>query len=188
MAELTPAREYALEAATALHTPGFATLIERLGQDSANLALRSTATSLFHWLTGPAFLSLHVGPVRDADGNETTPIRKGDTVQLHLADALGRPYEVDLTVELTDAFGNPIPPDDTTTGDDLTWSFDSGEGVVTTAISTDTRTLTARTASLGSAVIRVGIGELTATDAIDVAPGDVALIKISEGTPRVVEE
>jgi hypothetical protein len=185
--DLTPARELALNAAIILHTPIFGAQVDELGIDTANLDVRRTATSLFHWITGPAYLLLRAGPVRDADGNTTEPIRKGDAVQLHIADRQGRPYEVDYTVELTDSLGNPIPDDDTTTGDDLSWTFDSGEGVVTTVISADTRTCTARTAQLGSAVIRVGIVDLSATAAVDVVPGEAALIRIVEGTPRVVE-
>lgn len=189
MPDVNENRRLALQLAAELHRQQFAIRIDRGDLDGANIGVRSTATSLYRWLIGPAFLTLRVGPVRDADGTTHPTIRKGGAVQLHIADTQGRPYEVDLTVEVRDALGNPITDDPAITTDDLIWTFDSGEGVVTTVVSPDTRTCTARSAQLGSAVLRVGLGEseLSATDAIDVIPGDAAAITIVEGTPRVVE-
>ena len=152
-------------------------------RDSDDRAITRTATHLYQWLIGPAHLHLHVGPIRDADGQIITQ-PKGQPVQLRITDSEGRPYECDLTVSVYDAVGNEISDDPNVTTDDLTWALDSGDGVVSLAVSGDTRTCTVTATSLGSAVVRVTLGDLSGTVAFDVIPGDAASLTIVETEPR----
>ena len=141
------------------------------------------ATRYYQWLVGPAHLHLHIGAVRDADGQIITQ-PKGQPVQLRITDSEGRPYECDLTVSVYDAVGNEISDDPNVTTDDLTWALDSGDGVVSLAVSGDTRTCTVTATSLGSAVVRVTLGDLSGTLSFDVIPGDAASLTIVETEPR----
>lgn len=186
MANVTPDRELALETATALHTPGYADLIQQHGIHTANHHLRATATSIWRWLTGPAHLRITIGPTRDHDGHpDPHPDNNGgQPVQLRITDQTGRPYQADLTVQVYDAVGNEITDDPGTMADDLTWTLDSGDGIVTLDVSPDTRTCTVTATALGSAVVRVTLAELTGTVAVDVIPGDAASLQITEGEPR----
>ena len=90
--------------------------------------------------------------------------------------------KVDLSVAVASAKGSPISDDPATTTDDLTWSTDD-DTVASLEISADTRTCTVRAGVVGSTVVAVAFGELVATLAVDVVPGDAALVTISEGTP-----
>lgn len=95
--------------------------------------------------------------------------------------------QVSLTVTLASARGNVIG-DQPGTEDDLVWTVSGDEGVVTLDVSEDTRTATVKASgTLGSTVVRVEIGELFATEAFDVVPGDAALITITAGTPTEQE-
>jgi hypothetical protein len=147
--------------------------------------LRATATAIYDWLTGPAHLFVTIGPVLDEDGNpDPHPDNNGgQPVQLRITDPSGRPYHADLSVAVFDAVGNEITDDPGTTTDDLAWTLDSGDGVVSTAVSIDTRTCTVTAASIGSGVVRVSLGELTGTVAVDVIAGDAAELRITEGEP-----
>lgn len=176
--DLTHERELALAHAVALHEGRV------LAGDEAGKLVRLTAADLFDWLIGPASLQIIIGPVRDADGQPLSDTNERNPVQLRITDQQGRPYEVDFTVIVRDAVGNVITDDPGTTTDDITWSLDSGEGVIGTTISGDTRMLTGTAAAIGSSVVRVSLGELTGTVAVDVIPGDAAELVISEGTPR----
>lgn len=183
MPDLTDTRRLAMAHAVALHS--FHTFADAPDVTVANRALRKTATSIFDWLGGPASMRITIGPVLDADGQpDTHNDPGGQPVQLRITDATGRPYHADLSVQVFDAVGNEITDDPGTTTDDLTWTLDSGDGIVTTAVSGDTRTCTVTAAALGSAVVRVALGELTGTVAVDVIPGDAAELRITEGTPE----
>lgn len=177
MRDLTHERELALGHAVALHEGRV------LAADEAGRVVRLTATALYDWLVGPASLQIIIGPVRDADGQPITTNGR-NPVQLRITDPQGRPYEVDFTVIVRDAVGNEITDDPGTTTDDITWSLDSGEDVIDTVVTADTRMLTATAAAIGSSVVRVSLGELTGTVAVDVIPGDAAELAIVEGTPR----
>lgn len=91
--------------------------------------------------------------------------------------------QITLTVAVTDAKGVPIADDPLNTADNLTWAFDNGE-VATLQISDDTRSATVVAGLPGSGTGTVTLGELSATFAVDVVPGDAALVSISEGTPE----
>lgn len=91
--------------------------------------------------------------------------------------------KVTLSVTVADAKGASIPDDSSITTDDLSWTVDN-ETVATLQVSADTRTCTVVAGLPGSAVVTISVGELSATEAIDVVAGNAALITITEGTPE----
>lgn len=90
------------------------------------------------------------------------------TVQLHDDE------KVDLSVTEADAKGVALK-------DTLSWTT-SDTAVATVTVSEDTMTGTVVAGMPGSCVITVTDGSLSATEAIDVVPGNVATISIAEGT------
>lgn len=91
--------------------------------------------------------------------------------------------QVTLSVSVADAKGAAISDDPSTTTDDLQWSV-ADQGVATLQVSADTRSCTVVAGTVGSTVVTIQLGSLSATEAIDVVPGSAALITISEGTPE----
>lgn len=175
--DYTSERNRALMAALELYGDGlFSHIAQMDGTDDANEALRETASEIFSWLIGPAIMFLTVGPVVSQDtGLPVNNPLGGNPMQLRDNE------QVDLTVTLASARGNVIG-DQPGTEDDLVWTVTGDENVLTLDVSTDTRTATVKAAGpVGSAVVRVEIGELFATEAFDVVPGDAALITISSG-------
>lgn len=170
-ADRTAARELALAHAVALYTSDWS------GGPGADSSLRATATAIYAWLVGPAALFLTLGPVRDQQtGQPTGNNPKGSPMQLHDTE------QVDLSVAVADVKGAPISDDSATTSDDLNWTVDD-ETVATLNVSGDTRTATVVAGTVGSTVITVSLGELSATLAVDVIPGAAAKVSISEGAP-----
>lgn len=170
-------RLLAMSQALDLHTQGWSDLVQGGNPGAADAALRATARTIYGWYTGPVALYLTIGTVtQQGTGQPTGTVLKGTPMQLHDDE------QVDLTVAVASAKGSPVPDDPTTTGDDLTWTVDD-DVVATLAISDDTRTCTVRAGVTGSTVVTVSLGELSATLAVDVIPGDAAVITISEGTP-----
>jgi hypothetical protein len=162
------ARLQALEFSVALHTARFK------GGDSADSSVRRTASVLFNWLTGPVALLLKIGPVVDQiTGRPGKPTAGGSMTQLRDTE------QFTLSVDVTDAKGASIS-DQEGAGDDVTWTVDNGD-VATLQVSGDSRSCTVVAGTVGSAVVTVGLGELFATLAIDVIPGDAAVLTISEG-------
>lgn len=182
MADMTDTRRIAMAHAVTLHTNRFSSHSPAI----ANQMLRTTATRIYDWLTGPTHLKITIGPAVDRDGHpDPHPDNNGgQPVQLRITDTQGHPYQADLTVQVYDAVGNEITDDPGTMADDLTWTLDSGDGIVTLDVSPDTRTCTVTATALGSAVVRVTLAELTGTVAVDVIPGDAASLQITEGEPR----
>ncbi|MGH9290827.1 MAG: hypothetical protein ACRD0V_21445 [Acidimicrobiales bacterium] len=90
--------------------------------------------------------------------------------------------QVDLTVTVVSAKGTAIPdrPEDTT--DDLSWTT-GDESVARLVVSPDTRVCTVVAGAVGSTVVTVAFRELSATLAVDVIPGDAAVLTIGEGGP-----
>lgn len=138
----------------------------------------ASASAIYRWLVGPAALFLTIGPILKQGTREPTGREPGGS-PMQLRDN----EEVDLFVSVASAKGNEIA-DQPGTQDDLAWSVEGSEGVVEIETSEDTRTCTVRALDVGSAVVRVQLGELFATEAVDVVPGEVALVSISAGTPR----
>lgn len=138
----------------------------------------ATATSIYNWLVGPASMFLTIGPILKQGTREPTGREPGGS-PMQLRDN----EENDLSVTVASAKGNVIG-DQPGTQDDLSWTVEGDDGVVELIVSEDTRTCTVRAVDLGSATVRVEIGEVFATVAVDVVPGEVALVTVSEGTPR----
>lgn len=145
--------------------------------------LRATAEALFRWLVGPAFLVVQTGPVLDqATGDPASnPLpHKADPhggKRMQLRDN----EQVTYTVTVASARGNVIS-DQPGPQDDLTWTVTGAEGVLELTVSEDTRSATVRALGpVGSGVLRVEIGELFATEAIDVVPGEAALVTLAAG-------
>lgn len=90
--------------------------------------------------------------------------------------------QVTLSVSVSDAKNVNIPDDTSTDTDNLDWTVDD-ESVATLQISSDTRSCTVVAGQPGSTVVTVTLGDLSATEAVDVVAGSAALITISEGTP-----
>ena len=173
----TDARYLAMTQALDLHHDGWADLITTDGTDAADAALRATATAIYGWVTGPVALYVTFGTVvNQTTGLATGTILRGTPMQLHDDE------QVDLTVAVASAKGSPIADDPNTTGDDLDWTSDDG-AIASLAVSPDTRTCTVIAGVTGSTVVTVALGELSATLAVDVIPGDAAVIAISEGVP-----
>jgi len=91
--------------------------------------------------------------------------------------------QVTLSVAVADAKGAAISDDPSRTDDDLQWSV-ADENVATLQVSSDTRSCTVVAGMPGSTVVTVTLGDLQATEAVDVVAGDAALLTFSEGTPE----
>lgn len=138
----------------------------------------AVATAIYDWLVGPAMLLLTIGPILKQGTREPTGREPGGS-PMQLRDN----EENDLSVTVASAKGNVIS-DQPGTQDDLSWTVEGDTGVVELVVSEDTRTCTVRAVDLGSATVRVEIGEVFATVAVDVVPGEAALVTVTEGTPR----
>jgi len=173
----TDARCLAMVQALVLYHSGWADLIATDGTEDADAALKATATTIYDWYVGPVAIYVTIGTVLNQDtGQPTGTVLKGTPMQLHDDE------KVDLSVIVTSAKGAPIADDPSTTGDDLTWTSDDST-VAGLAVSDDTRTCTVLAGVVGSTVVTVSLGELSATLAVDVIPGDAAVITIGEGVP-----
>lgn len=145
--------------------------------------LRATAETLFRWLVGPAFMVVQTGPVLDQATGEPVPNPLPHKADPHGGNRmqLRDNEQVTYTVTVASARGNVIS-DQPGTQDDLTWTLEGGEDVLELTVSEDTRSATVRALGpVGSAVLRVEIGELFATEAVDVVPGEAALVTLSAG-------
>lgn len=173
------ARDHALMLAARLHEARYP---EQESTDDADLRLLTTAERIWRWLSGPAYILLHVGPVTDQETGEIQTTNPGGN-PMQLRDN----QQVDLSVTLASAKGNEIPDDPNATTDDLVWSVENGTDVVDLVTSGDSRTATVRALDLGSAVVRVTVPgtepALFATLAVDVIPGPAALVTIQAGEP-----
>lgn len=183
--DVSAERERALDAAVHLYAAGaFGALAvaPQHGPEAATESLRHTAETLFRWLIGGVTFTITHGVVVDqTTGLPTGTITGGTHMQLKDNE------EVDLTVTVASAKGNVIGDDPATEADNLVWTVEGEDGLVTLEVSEDTRTVVVRAGSgLGSAVVAVALSgtELSATVAVDVIPGDAARVTVVEGTPR----
>lgn len=78
-----------------------------------------------------------------------------------------------LTLEAQDSKGFAV-------ADTLTWTVDD-PNVVSLQVSSDTMSATILAGAPGSAVVTITDGTLTATEAVDVVPGAVAKLVLTEG-------
>jgi hypothetical protein len=168
--DVTHERELALDSAVSLYRDSWDSL-------SSNEAFLETAALIFNWLTGPVAFTFTFGPVLDQNTGEPTGRTIGGTpMQLHDTE------QVDLTVAVSDVKGAIISDDPGTTTDDVSWTIDN-TSVASLTISADTRTCTIVAGLPGSGVVTVSLGDLTATQAVDVIPSGATKLEISEGTP-----
>lgn len=174
-AQYLTARSEALKAAVDLHRPLFSSACAGASRDAAVNAVRDTASDLFAWLAGPTHLTLRPGPitVQSTGQPSGTPTTAGDKVQIRDNE------EFDLAVTPEDAKNQPV------LGETLTWTVDNPD-VVSLVVSADTQTCTVVAGLPGSAVITMTdeAAGVSATEAVDVVAGQVALIQINEGPVR----
>ncbi len=157
-----------------------------VNRDSAQLdsALVGTAERLFRFLTGPAFMRVDTGAVTDQATGDPVPDplpRRTDPTGGQKIMQLRDDEQVTYSVTLASGRGNVIA-DQPGTQDDLSWTLEGESGVLELEVSEDTRSATVRALGpVGSGVLRVQVGDLYATEAIDVVAGDAALITLSAG-------
>jgi hypothetical protein len=130
-----------------------------------------TATQLYDWMnvSPPAVrMTLTAGPATPQTG--TT---KGNTMQLHDTE------QFTLSVAETDAKGQPV------TTDTLTWTV-ADPAVATLQVSADTYSAVVVAGTVGSTVVTLTDGTITATEAVDVIAGAATAVVLSEGpvTPQ----
>lgn len=137
-----------------------------------------TATAIYGWLVGPASMSLAFGPIVDQVTEEPTG-RNGSAMTQMRDDQKVR---VSLTAQ--DAKGAEVLDRAGDTTDDPAWTS-SNENVFTWDVNPDNpREAWAVAGTPGSATGTVAIGEISATVAIDVVPGDIALVQLQPGEPE----
>lgn len=167
----------ALKFATDLH---IGTFDNRGDMTQQNANLLSTANACFRFLGGPIVFTLIIGPIVDqSTGRPTGNITKGSPVQLHDDE------KVTFSVAETDAKGFDVPDDPTTAADDVTWTLDNASvGALT--VSTDTRSCDFVAGSVGSGILTVASGGLSATVAVDVIPAGAVALTVTAGavTPQ----
>jgi hypothetical protein len=166
--DLIDLRSRALAASAELHQRTFGSTAGFRGVDRARADVLATADTFLTWLIGVVRIRLTAGPVVDqATGLPTGTTLGGIPVQIHDNE------QFTLTADPQDSKGVDL-------ADALTWTS-SDESVVTLAVSDDTHTATVVAGMPGSAVVTVSDGTLTATEAVDVVPGGVATITVTEG-------
>jgi hypothetical protein len=138
----------------------------------------TAATALYGWLVGPAAMSLEFGPIVD----QTTEQPTGRTASAMTQVRDNQKFLVSLRAQ--DAKGAEVLDNATTNDDNPTW-VSSDEAVFTWAVNPDNPREAFAVAGLpGSAVGTVGIGEISATIAVDVVAGDIALVVLQSGEPE----
>jgi hypothetical protein len=168
MSDVVNDRMTALMMAVELHKGTYATV----GNDAD---VTATATHLFAYLGGPLVITLIIGPILDqATGRPTGNTTKGSPVQLHDDE------KVTFTVAESDAKGANVADDPTTTADDVSWTVDNASAVSLT-VSSDTRSAELVAGTVGSAVLTVTAGSLTATVAVDVIPAGATALTVTAG-------
>jgi hypothetical protein len=171
---VNPERALALAEAVKLHAESFGDTQPSDGRR----AVVDTANVFYTFLTGPAAVAVHYGPIVKQGSRTPTGQTGGAHVQIHDDEE----FDIDLT-DVMDAKGAPVPdrPGDTT--DDPVFSS-SDENVFTYRTTEDPRQVTVVAGMPGNAVDTITLGSVKVTHAVDVVPGDVATFNISEGAVR----
>lgn len=168
-------RDLALATATELHRDRFTLVAAVTGVAAATRELLDTAGMVFRWLVGPVSITLAFGPIQDQDTLEPTGETGSAVTQLRDNE------QFTLTLTAQDAKGAAVLDDTTTTTDDPAWTS-SDEQVFTIVVDpANSRSATVKAALPGSATGTVAIGDISATFAVDVVPGAVALVNLAEG-------
>lgn len=166
--DLDPERAHALDAAVAV--------VVGLQLDQKDV--RPLATSFYGWLVGPASMTLTFGPIVDQVTEE--PTGRNGSVMTQMRDT--QKVRVNLTAQ--DAKGAEVLDRAGDTSDDPVWTS-SDENTFTWSVNPDNPREAWAVAGLpGSAVGTVAIGEISATVAIDVVAGDIALVALQTGEPE----
>lgn len=172
MRDVVSERMTALMMAVELHKASYDNREPTTEQDADVVA---TAGALFGYLGGPLVMTLIIGPILDqATGRPTGTTTKGSPVQLHDDE------KVTFTVAESDAKGADVPDDPTSAADDVSWTVDNADAVSLT-VSSDTRSAEVVAGTVGSAVLTVTAGSLTATVAIDVIPAGATALTVTAG-------
>lgn len=172
---VNPERALALTEAVKLHAASFNDVQPGEGRP----AVIATANVFYTFLTGPAAVAVHYGPIVKQESRTPTGRSGGAHVQIHDDEE----FDIDLT-DVMDAKGAAVPdrPGDTT--DDPTFSS-SDESVFTYRTNADNpREVTVVAGTPGNAVGTIQLGAAKVTHAVDVVPGDVATFNITEGEAR----
>lgn len=166
------ARYTALRSAVELHQSSYDNRWDTTAQDSKVLY---TADAFFRFLGGPVVITLIIGPIVDqSTGRPTGNITKGSPVQLHDDE------KVTFSLAESDAKGFNVPDDPTSTADDATWTLDNS-AAGTLNVSPDTRSCELVAGSVGSGILTVAAGGLTATVAIDIIPAGATALTVTAG-------
>lgn len=174
MSDLSAERAQALTETVHLYRERFAALATT-NVDAARAELLATASAMYRWLAGPVRLSLTYGPI--VEQGTLNPTGKDGAVVTQLRDT----QQFTLTLTAQDAKGAEVLDDATTAADDPTWST-SDEVVFTLAVDpANPRSATVVAGLPGSAVGTVALGEVSATFAVDVVPGAIAMVSLAEG-------
>lgn len=171
------ARLTALQAAVDLHV-GTGAFTLQPGVDrtvtiaQAETAVRHTADIFWAWAAGTTSLRITPGPVTSqTTGLPTGTTSEGNTMQLHDDE------QVTYSLDTEDAKGYDTP-------DGATWET-SDDTIASLAVSDDGRSCTVIAGVPGSATLTATIPgtdpALFATEAIDVIPGGVAVVKLTAG-------
>lgn len=173
LADPATIRAAALTAAARIHAHSYDTAAGVLGTIGARRLILNTADEFRSWIAGPTVFRLIPGTVTEqSTGAPTgTPTNDGGSMQIHDNE------QFTLSVQATDSKGVAV-------ADTLTWEVDD-ENVATVVVSDDTMSATVVAGLPGSTVITVSDGNLTATEAVDVVPGGVALLTVTEGPVEV---
>jgi hypothetical protein len=148
-------------------------LVQSVALGGADEAILHRALQFARFLQGadPVALALHVGPARRQNTTVRTFGSRKEATMAQLHDD----EQFDVSVEAKDSKGFDVPDTFTATIDD--------ESVATVTSGEDGRTFTVVAGNPGSAVLTVTDGTLSATLAVDVVPGSVALINLTAGEP-----
>jgi len=168
-------RSAALKFAVTLHENVFVLTAAGTSRDEAVTGVLQTADRFYQWLVKPVHLKITVGEIVNQETGKPSEEQHsgGSTVQLHDDE------KVNLTVEAQDAKGADV------LGETLVWSI-LDESVATLQVADDSMSCEVVAGTPGSTTGTVSddAAGVSATFAVDVVPGGVALISITEGTPE----
>ena len=171
---VNPDRGLALTEAVKLHAASF----DDVQAGKARSEVIKTAEEFYAFLTGPASLTVTFGPIVKQQTQEETGKAGTAMAQIHDDE------EFDVELSAADAKGAEVLDREGDTSDDPTFTS-SDEQVFTYRVDPDNPRKATVVAGLpGSAVGTITLGSITATHAVDVVPGDVATVNITEGDVR----
>lgn len=167
-------RTLALTQAVALHAASFG----GQGVEEQRRAVLTTAQAFYYFLTGAASVSVSYGPIVKQNTHEETGKAGTAMAQIHDDE------EFDIELSAADAKGAAVLDREGDTSDDPTF-VSSDESVFTyRTFGENPRKATVVGGQPGSAVGTITLGNIVVTHAVDVVPGDIATVNITEGEVR----